>query len=250
MGLAVVAIAMAAQPARANTWDFSGVIEFCNDLACGLANIGVGDALVGFLKANDAASGPNSTFVETDVTDYLIATGEVQVGAADSNLDDAELSTDGADEIVAGFADFSGTFDGGIFGPIDLFVTIDATTGTWTVETPFLGLGLVASGSGAFVHEPDGDDLAALEDNCTLAANADQRDVDGDGIGSLCDGDFNQSCNVDFSDLALLKAGFFGTDPNLNMNGLGSVDFADLGLFKQGFFLAPGPSGVPNLCAP
>jgi hypothetical protein len=250
MATAIAAVAMAtASAAWANTWDFSGTIETCNDLACGLAGIAVGDDFVGFLKAIDAASGPNSTFVETDVTGYLLVSGDVSVGPDNSSLDDAALTTDAADEIVSGFAEFSGTFDGGIFGPIDLVVSIDATLGTWVVETPFLGLGVVATGTGVFSHEPDGDDLAAIEDNCTELANADQRDADGDGIGSLCDGDFDQNCNVDFADLGQMKAGFFGTDPNLNMNGTGNVDFADLGLLKQGFFLPPGPSGLLNACS-
>jgi cysteine-rich repeat protein len=95
----------------------------------------------------------------------------------------------------------------------------------------------------------DGDGVTDTQDNCTLAANPDQRDTDGDGIGSVCDGDFDQNCIVQFPDLGLMKAGFFGTDPNLDMDGNGFVQFPDLALLKQGFFLPPGPSGVPNPCS-
>jgi hypothetical protein len=250
VGLAAVA-ALAASGAQANTWDFAGVIEFCDPLACGLAGIGEGDPLIGFLKADDALSGPNMTFDESAVTDYLIVSGSVQVGAADSTIEDASLTTDAADEIVSGTISFSGTFDGGIFGPIDLFVTLDATSGTWTVETPFLGLGLVASGTGAFAHEPDGDDRAAIEDNCTLDANADQRDTDADGFGNACDADFDNNCSVNFTDLGSMKAAFFQPDTtHTDMDGDGQTNFTDLGLMKGDFFLAPGPSGVPNVCTP
>ena len=248
VGLA--AAALTASAVQANTWDFTGVIEDCDPLACGIAGIGEGDSLIGFLKADDALSGPETTFDESAVTDYLIVTGGVQVGTADSTIEDASLTTDATDEIVAGTISFSGTFDGGIFGPIDLFVTVDATTRTWTVETPFLGLGLVASGSGAFTHESDGDDLAAIEDNCTLDANADQRDTDGDGFGNMCDADFTNDCKVNFMDLATLKSAFFqpgATDTD--MDGNGQTDYADLGLLKGDFFLPPGPSGVPNACS-
>jgi hypothetical protein len=75
------------------------------------------------------------------------------------------------------------------------------------------------------------------------------RDVDGDGIGSLCDADFDQNCMVQFQDLGALKAGFYGSDPNLDMNGNAQADFEDLGHLAQGFFQPPGPSGVPNACS-
>jgi hypothetical protein len=106
----------------------------------------------------------------------------------------------------------------------------------------------LASPAGAVIEDSDGDGIVDSADNCMNVANADQRDTDGDGIGSICDPDFNQTCNTDFTDLGLFKAGFFGADPNLNMNGLGNVDFVDLGLFKAGVFLPPGPSGLVNDC--
>jgi len=242
--------ALAAAPAaRANTWDFSGIIEFCNPIACNIAGIGQGDELFGFLKANDDASGPNQTFGATDIFDYLILTGSVEVGADDSNIDGAKLTTDDADEIASGTISFSGTFDGGIFGLIDLFVTLDASTDTWSVSTPFLNLGVVATGTGTFTHEPDGDDRAAIEDNCILEANADQRDTDGDGFGNVCDADFSNDCNVNFADLGILKEAFFQPDTtDTDMDGDGNTNFTDLGTFKAHFFAPPGPSGIPNIC--
>jgi cysteine-rich repeat protein len=95
----------------------------------------------------------------------------------------------------------------------------------------------------------DGDGVGDACDNCTLEMNADQRDVDGDGIGSICDADFDQNCVVQFQDLGALKAGIYGSDPNLDIDGNGQVDFEDVGRLGRSFFLPPGPSGVPNLCS-
>jgi hypothetical protein len=81
-------------------------------------------------------------------------------------------------------------------------------------------------------------------------ANADQRDTDDDGIGNVCDADLDQDCNVDFTDLGMLKSVFFGNDPDADFDGDGSVNFEDLGMMKAGFFLPPGPSGLPDPCDP
>ncbi len=95
-----------------------------------------------------------------------------------------------------------------------------------------------------FTTAADGDNDGVTDslDNCLTAANADQRDTDADGFGNACDGDLNNDCNVDFSDLALLKAVFFSADPHADLDGDGTVNFADLGIMKAGFFAAPGPS--------
>jgi DNA-binding beta-propeller fold protein YncE len=98
-------------------------------------------------------------------------------------------------------------------------------------------------------EDVDGDGVLDPFDNCWRAVNADQLDTDRDGFGNLCDADFDQSCNVDFTDLGELKGAFFQTGLLVeDMNGDGSVNFADLGLFKPAMFLPPGPSGVPNIC--
>jgi hypothetical protein len=98
--------------------------------------------------------------------------------------------------------------------------------------------------------DADGDGLADDSDNCVNEPNADQRDVDGDRIGSACDPDLDNNCSVNFADLGLFKAVFFTADENADFDDSGSVNFADLGVVKQYFFQAPGPSGVPNACAP
>jgi hypothetical protein len=98
-------------------------------------------------------------------------------------------------------------------------------------------------------QDADGDGLADSADNCTLVANADQRDTNGDGIGNVCDADLDDNCIVNFSDLAQMKSVFFTNNPDADLNGDGSVNFGDLGNLQAGFFLPPGPSGVPNDCA-
>ena len=97
--------------------------------------------------------------------------------------------------------------------------------------------------------DTDGDGITDATDNCTLVANADQRDTDDDGIGSQCDPDLDNDCAVNFTDLGQIKSVFFGTDPNADFDGDGSVNFTDLGLMKEMFFLPPGPAAIPNLCA-
>ncbi|GMQ87318.1 MAG: hypothetical protein BMS9Abin08_0518 [Gammaproteobacteria bacterium] len=83
-------------------------------------------------------------------------------------------------------------------------------------------------------------------DNCTFVSNSDQRDTNGDGYGNICDPDLNGDLRVDFADLALLKAMFFTSGPNMDadLNPDGRVDFADLAIMKSMFFGPPGPSAL------
>ncbi|MFK7888174.1 MAG: hypothetical protein AB8G16_15040 [Gammaproteobacteria bacterium] len=100
----------------------------------------------------------------------------------------------------------------------------------------------------AIVPDTDDDGIQDVADNCITVINPDQRDADGDGIGSLCDADFDQNCQVNVIDLGLLRASFFGTDANTDINGDGVVNVIDLGLLRTAFFNDPGPSGVANIC--
>jgi hypothetical protein len=96
----------------------------------------------------------------------------------------------------------------------------------------------------------DGDGVLDPEDNCSVDANADQRDTDQDGYGNLCDGDFDGDGAVTGSDfsrfkLAYLKAtGDPGYDADVDLNGDGVVDGVDLSHFKAAYLGAPGPSGL------
>jgi hypothetical protein len=99
---------------------------------------------------------------------------------------------------------------------------------------------------------PDGDSDGAVDirDNCTLVANPDQRDADGDGFGNRCDADFDEDCSVNFLDLGITKTAFFGHDPDADLDGDGNVNFVDLGIAKTLFFAPPGPSAQAPVWVP
>ncbi len=95
--------------------------------------------------------------------------------------------------------------------------------------------------------DADGDGIDDSVDNCTLVFNPGQEDANGDLIGNICDADVSgpggvEDCVVNFLDLAAFKEGFFGSDPELDLDGSGSVNFIDLGIVKSQFFGPPGPS--------
>ncbi|MEM9055866.1 MAG: hypothetical protein AAGD86_00225 [Pseudomonadota bacterium] len=94
------------------------------------------------------------------------------------------------------------------------------------------------------IDDGDGDLVPDVNDNCSEAANATQRDTDGDNFGNLCDADFNNDLVVNFIDLGAMKGAFFSTDEDTDLNGDGQVNFLDLGLMKAAFFGVPGPSGL------
>ena len=99
-----------------------------------------------------------------------------------------------------------------------------------------------------FPSDFDSDGVSSFCDNCLDAPNRDQREseADADGIGDVCDCDFNNDgfCNSDDANLFLADYQL-GTDaaPKLgtDMNGDGVVDGADFALFEPGFAAnAPG----------
>ena len=92
------------------------------------------------------------------------------------------------------------------------------------------------------VADTDSDGVDDLSDNCVLAVNPGQSDGDDDGFGDRCDGDLDQSGQVDFDDLAILRERFFTSDAVADLDGDGTVNFPDLGLFKSMFGGPPGPA--------
>jgi hypothetical protein len=91
--------------------------------------------------------------------------------------------------------------------------------------------------------DSDGDGVCDASDNCTLIANAAQRNTDGDAFGNMCDPDFNNDLIVNAIDLAYFKTRFFTTDADADLSGDGIVNAADLAILKSMFFQPPGPSG-------
>ncbi len=98
--------------------------------------------------------------------------------------------------------------------------------------------------------DSDGDGVTDPRDNCTLVANADQRDTNGDDYGNICDADVSNNLETNFGDLAVFKSAFFPRpyDPDSDFNGDDAVNFGDLAKIKELFLQPPGPSGTAFLC--
>jgi hypothetical protein len=100
--------------------------------------------------------------------------------------------------------------------------------------------------------DTDGDGVENAFDNCTLKANSNQKDVDHDGCGDVCDGDFDQNGSSGGSDFSIFKLGFGKTtgQPGYNagadMDCNGAIGGSDFSLFKLEFTTTAGPSGITN----
>jgi probable HAF family extracellular repeat protein len=102
--------------------------------------------------------------------------------------------------------------------------------------------GWVVDGLPPFV-DTDADGALDPVDNCTLSANEDQRDTDGDLYGNRCDPDFDNDGIVDRDDAAYLR-GMLGTaDPDADLDGDGAVGARDLVILRNFRGKPPGPSG-------
>lgn len=97
------------------------------------------------------------------------------------------------------------------------------------------------------IDDSDGDFVDARQDNCLDVANPEQRDVDNDGVGDLCDFDVNNDGFVNFLDLSLFRSAFGTNEPLYDFNSDGRVNFGDLELLQERFGTAPGPAAqLPN----
>lgn len=97
--------------------------------------------------------------------------------------------------------------------------------------------------------DSDGDGNDDNADNCTLVQNELQRDTDGDGMGNMCDPDFNNDNQINFADLQVMKDNFFQPGDTLtDLNGDGQTNFADLNMMSDMFFDQPGPGTELPIC--
>ncbi|MFK8016298.1 MAG: trypsin-like peptidase domain-containing protein [Gammaproteobacteria bacterium] len=113
----------------------------------------------------------------------------------------------------------------------------------WAVDDVTL-VGITPNSCTVFGADTDGDGVQDAADNCTLIANADQTDADGDNYGNACDADLNNDGVINVVDLGLLRSLFFTTDAVADLNSDGVVNVVDLGILRSQFFGAPGPSGT------
>ncbi|MEO0422311.1 MAG: proprotein convertase P-domain-containing protein [Pseudomonadota bacterium] len=171
-----------------------------------------------------------------------------------ATLDD-EAASPIEDECAAGIPTIDGSFtpnsplsalDGqDLSGTWRLLVTDAAGQDTGTLNewclTP------VTEGGGD-PTDTDMDGIPDDQDNCTLRRNPTQRDTDGDGIGNICDADFNQSCFVDGADFQIFRDNFGTDNADTDFNGDGITNGFDFRVFRSLVGAAPGPSGVPNVC--
>jgi len=94
----------------------------------------------------------------------------------------------------------------------------------------------------------DGDSIADRNDNCTLIANEDQRDTNGDDFGNMCDPDLDDSDVTNFADIFIFNLAFnseigdANCDPDADFDGNGYINFLDLALITDYYLLGPGPS--------
>jgi len=154
--------------------------------------------------------------------------------------------------VVAGYADQKGR-------PLSYWPLTPAEVLPWPPAdpaalpiTPVLHAGLmchILSGV-----DSDGDGVDDAIDNCTLVANAGQRDTNGDGFGNMCDADFDGDGIVNLSDFNLFGS-VFGQSTTVSapltadadIDGDGIINLSDFNLFASLFGKLPGPSccGTP-----
>ena len=125
-------------------------------------------------------------------------------------------------------------------------VDISGMFGTGDISIGWDG-GTIEKGFGP---DSDGDGIVNIDDNCSLVANADQRDTDGDNIGNMCDGDLNNDGETNTLDLNIYKlahrtaCGDPPYNPNADFNGDCRINTLDLNIYKRLHRKLPGPSCV------
>ena len=143
-----------------------------------------------------------------------------------------------------------------------LLGTLDTTVmapGTYTLRLKVFSIE-IASGRQQLLQDyypvhigadQDGDGITDSMDNCTLAANPDQRDTDVDGYGNACDADLDNDGDVNLVDFDFLRSVLTRSAPGVEPFTLADhADFNNDTLVNQGDFVifqslygaAPGPS--------
>ena len=128
-------------------------------------------------------------------------------------------------------------------------LTVGGVTSLYTIGLPntrATAVGPIGDGASevyglTVATDADGDGLVFIRDNCPAAANADQADLDGDGVGDACDPDQDGDGLSDAVEAAI------GSDPrSANSDGDGVADGADACPVLAG----TQPNGCPDIALP
>ena len=95
--------------------------------------------------------------------------------------------------------------------------------------------------------DQDEDGVPDESDNCISVANPNQRDVEGDGIGEMCDGDINGDGRVDLDDSQLIQkcvVRLIPCKPKYDVDGDGRPSATDALRVALRAGLPAGPSGL------
>ncbi len=262
-------------------YDYSGAITLCTGTCDSFAALELGSDVAGSISVDVS---PSSSFSAADIASFGF---EITSSAPAEPFDGTNPATANPlpinsaiaairDTITVGATTFTtgGTtdasgelVDGTIlfeflvppFSSNSAWVIFDIASGQVQVCLFFSASGCIPGATEAVVVEggfslgggvdSDGDGITDDVDNCTLAANPDQLDADGDGHGSLCDADLNNDCSVNFIDLGVLRTQFFMPGQTSDFNGDGITNFVDLGIFRTLIFQPVGPSAA-GICTP
>ncbi len=142
-------------------------------------------------------------------------------------------------------------YPGGEFpAPTDELVQVDGAGNIVDYEVATRGALVIHADALVVIAEGDGDGIPDDQDNCSAAANPDQRDTNGDGFGNICDPDINNDGIVNAVDLGNFKAAFFSQpgdanwNPDADFNGNDIVVTNDLGILKSYYYQQPGPGAL------
>lgn len=98
------------------------------------------------------------------------------------------------------------------------------------------------NGIGNACDDQDGDTVFDSVDNCIFVGNIDQSDTDNDGYGNICDGDLNNDGIVNSQDMSQLNDLIGTSESNADINSDGVVDATDQVLLTALLDAPPGPA--------
>jgi hypothetical protein len=120
-----------------------------------------------------------------------------------------------------------------------------ASLGLWASTGSINPAGGVRQADGGSRIDPhgdaDSDGVPDAIDNCLLTPNRNQRDTDGNGIGTACDPDLSNDGIVNEVDLHLLSLDLNRPGRHSDLNGDGVVDLTDRDILMSFFGGSPGP---------